>query len=157
MRRRDVWFCRKVIERLARGEGFTDETLIEAGLDAWRYGHMSEAAARRNVLRRAKATLRNPDVMARFTELFELGGFNVTDAVAVHVAAIREGNYQALRDYWKMTQPAPTKQVDVRTVSVAMTPADFDARAPHAIAARVLGVEDRTVTTITSDVSEAPE
>lgn len=135
--RTNEWFVRSLLQRVALGADLDDATLTEAGMDAWamRMGNVTEPVARNIALRRAKRALRNPDVQARFTDLFELGGFSVSDAVAAHVAFIREGNYAALRDYWAMTQGPPTRKVDVRTLHIDASAV----REPRTISARVLG------------------
>lgn len=135
--RRTEWFCRALLQRIACGADVDDATLTEAGMDAWGLGmgNMTEPVARNVALRRAKRALRNPDVQSRFSDLFELGGFDIAEAVRVHVAFIREGNYQALRDYWAMTQGPPTRKIDIRSVHVDATAT----REPRAISARVLG------------------
>lgn len=114
-----------------------EATLTEAGMDAWafRMGNVSEAVAKQIALRRAKRALRNPDIQSRFTDLFELGGFDVNDATKAHIGFIREGNYPALRDYWAMTQGPIKKQVDIRAVHIDATPE----REPRTITPRVLG------------------
>jgi hypothetical protein len=135
--RRTEWFVRSLLQRVACGADIDDGALTEAGLDAWglAMGNMTEPVARNVALRRAKRALRNPDVQARFSDLFELGGFDVNEAVKVHVAFIRDGNYQALRDYWAMTQGPPTRKIDIRSVHVDASAT----REPRAISARVLG------------------
>lgn len=106
-------------------------------MDAWahRMGNVGEPVARNIALRRAKRALRNPDIQSRFTDLFELGGFDVNDATKAHVEFIRNGNYAALRDYWAMTQGPIKKQVDIRAVHIDATPQ----REPKSISPRVLG------------------
>jgi hypothetical protein len=138
--RTNEWFVRSLLQRVAAGADVDDATLTEAGMDAWamRMGNVTEPVARSIALRRARRALRNPDVQARFNDLFELGGFTVSDAVAAHVAFIRDGNYAALRDYWAMTQGPPARKLDVRTIHIDATPA----RQSRAISARVLGDEN---------------
>ena len=134
--RTNEWFCRSLLQRVAAGADLDDATLTEAGMDAWamRMGNVTEPVARAIALRRAKRALRNPDVQARFTDLFELGGFSVADAVKAHIDFIREGNYQALRDFWAMTQGPPTRKLDVRTIHIDASAT----REPRTISARVL-------------------
>lgn len=134
MRRRDEWFVRKVIARLATGSDLDDETLIASAREAWRFGHiMDEEKKRRHALARARDALLNPDIQARFVELFELSGFDVNDATAKHIEHIRSGNYAALRDYWNMTQPKAPRQIDIRQAVVHVDP-----REPKAMIARPL-------------------
>ena len=134
--RTNEWFVQSLLRRIAGGADLDEATLTEAGMDAWgiRMGNYTEAGARKIALRRAKRALRNPDIQNRFTDLFELGGFPVTDAVAKHVEHIRAGNYSALKDYWLMTQGPVTKRVDIR-----VSPDATISREPTAIAPRVLG------------------
>lgn len=137
MGRTNEWFVRSLLRRVAGGAAVDEGTLTEAGMDAWgmRMGNMTEGKARAVALRRAKRALRNPDVQARFTDLFELGGFSVNDAVAAHIEHIRTGNWPALKHYWDITQGPISKKLDIRSVHVDVTPT----REPRAIAARVLG------------------
>jgi len=135
-------FVRSLLRRVALGAAVDEETLTEAGMDAWsaRMGNMTEEKARAVALRRAKRALRNPDIGNRFTDLFELGGFDITDAVKKQIDHIREGNYAALKDYWTMTQGPITKRVDIRVQNDSPP-----SREPRAITPRVLGpavVED---------------
>lgn len=128
-----------------------EATLTEAGMDAWafRMGNVSEPVAKQIALRRAKRALRNPDIQSRFTDLFELGGFDVNDATKAHIGFIREGNYPALRDYWAMTQGPIKKQVDIRAVHIDATPE----REPRTITPRVLGpaTVDAVIEPVTED------
>lgn len=136
--RTNEWFVHSLLRRVRDGADLLDDaTLIEAGMDAWamRMGNVTDAKARDMALRRAKRALRNPDVQARFTDLFELGGFAVSDAVRAHIEFIKTGNYQALKDYWTLTQGPISRKIDVRTVHIDATPS----REPRTIIPRVLG------------------
>jgi len=134
--RTNEWFVHGLLRRVARGADLDEATLTEAGLDAWgmRMGNFTEAGTRTVALRRAKRALRNPDVASRFGDLFELGGFDVNEAVAIHIKHMRDGNYSALKDFWTMTQGPITKRVDIR-----VSPDATISREPTAIAPRVLG------------------
>lgn len=139
MRAEDRRFCDSLVKRIASGGDVDNRTLTEAGLDAFRFGYMSDELAEKNALRRAKRLLRRQDVRARISGLFSNGGFEVTDAVREHVRHIRNGNYQALKDYWTMTQGPMPKQVQVKGVVAHVDGSTFaDNREPKPIKARSL-------------------
>lgn len=142
-RYKDDLFVRCLIKRIGQGGGLDPETLTEAALDAFGFGCMTDEAARKAALRRAQRLLRNPDVQARFAGLFDIGEFTVVDAVRSHIAHIREGNYQALKDYWAMTQGPLVKRVSIASVSQTKTTYAFEGNEAGAhqasIGARILG------------------
>jgi hypothetical protein len=151
-----------------------DNVLIEAANDTWELPRFSkplgvqEPRNRAMQLRKAKSKLRKPDVRARIAEIYQDQGFDLVDALQMHVQHIRgterivkdddgdvvlhpktgepiivgeKPNYQALKDYLGMVLPkSPTQiRVDQRSVNVSGTPADFDRSSTPAMSPRVLG------------------
>lgn len=154
MRLREEQLVRHLIRNLAEGRTLDDDALTDAGMSVFRFGNMHEDTARKHALMRAQRTLQNPDVQARFADLFEIQGFSINDAVAAQIEFIRHGNYRALQDYFRMTQPQPPRTAVVAHVDGSA----FTSREPRAIVARVLGTvredRDETSTTIDHDAQE---
>lgn len=137
---REQRFVTALLELLAGGEPLCDATIIRAGRQAFRFGAMSEEAADARALRMGTTMMGNANVLTHFTDLFAKAGFEPKDAAEAHVRHIKEGNYQALRDYWKMTTPQVPKQHEVKAAVLHMSPDEFAAqRAPTAMAGRIIG------------------
>lgn len=150
MTRKERWFCDSLVRRACNSD-FTESNMVLAALESFGFGYMSDEQAEKMALRRAKRLMKRPDIRARISGLFELGHFYVTDAVAAHVAHIRAGNYQALKDYWAMTQGPVTKRVEKFTAHV-----EFEAsREPKPIAARSLTGKNLVLDGKTGEVREA--
>lgn len=151
MSRRERYFCDGLVRRVSNGADFGEKTLMLAALESFGFGFMSDEVAEDRALRRAKRLLRRPDIRARISGLFENGHFFVTDAVTEHVKHIRSGNYQALKDYWAMTQGPIPKRVEKVTAHV-----EFEAtREPKPIAARSLTGKNLVLDGKTGEVREA--
>ena len=135
MRLREEQLVRALIRNLAEGRVLDDDALTDAGMTVFRFGNMGDAAARKHALERAQRCLMNPDVQARFADLFEINGFSINDAIVAQITFIQHGNYRALQDYFRMTQPSPV-QAHVHT---HIDGSQFTSREPRAIVARVLG------------------
>jgi hypothetical protein len=144
------------MKRVGNGRDFDAGTLTVAALSSFGFGHMTDEQAEKAALRRAKRLLRRPDIRARLSGLFENGGFFVTDAVKAHVDHIKAGNYQALKDYWAMTQGDLPKRVQVQAM-VAHVDVDklSQNREPKPMQARSLTGKALVVDGLTGEVREA--
>ncbi len=137
---RETRFVNALLELLGGGEPLNDATLTAAGREAFRFGGVSNDAANAKALRQAREMMANPNVTEVFTDLFAQAGFTKSDAAAAHVAHIKEGNYLALRDYWKMVMPQQPRQIEMKSAVLNMNVDDFEkSRRPAMMAARQLG------------------
>jgi hypothetical protein len=149
MRLREEQLVRNLIRTLAEGGTLDDTALTDAGMTVYRFGNMGDEAARKHALERAKRAMLNPDVQARFADLFEINGFSINDAIVAQIAFIKDGNYRALQDYFRMTQPPIPKTALVAHVDASA----FTSREPRAIVARVLAAP--TYESVVADEEEA--
>jgi len=153
MTRKERFFCDALMHRVANGSDVSEDTLMKAALQSFGFCYMNDEKAEAAALRRAKRLLLRPDIRARMSGLFENAQFFVTDAVKAHVKHITSGNYQALKDYWAMTQGPITKQIDVRKVSAHVS---FEAdRNPKPMHARSLTGKNLVLDGVTGEVREA--
>jgi len=137
---RERRFVSALLELLQGGHPLSNATITCAGRAAFRFGNMTEESADRKALDVGSRMLANPNVTAHLTDLFAAAGFKPSDAAELHVKHIKAGNYQALRDYWKMITPQTPKQIEMKAAVMSMTPDEFlAARVPTAMVGRTLG------------------
>ena len=117
----------------------TDDAAIDAYQDAFM------VMGRDTALRRAKILLRKKEIKQRIAEVYQLAEFDLLHGVELHIKAMREGNYQAIRDYLKMVMPEAPKQVQVDSRHVHATYKRPEDSLPPTMEARALSatiVED---------------
>jgi hypothetical protein len=88
---------------------------------------------------RMEKFLNLPDVREAIRRVYEQADFSLAEAVEKHVEHIRDGNYQALKDYLAGVMPSEAKRVHVLTARV---PASREVRtdgSPPPMTARPIG------------------
>ena len=111
-------FCDRLVIGAEAAGGLSDEVMVKAVSESY------ALVERKAQLRKAKKLLGMPGVQERCRDLFELVGFSVVDALQMHVEHIRgqapgqEGvaNYQALKDFEKLTLPQQPTKIDQRVL-----------------------------------------
>lgn len=120
-RKRDRDFTEALIEELPKS-GTLDEKLVTAASKVWSAPMRTKRRVRlpgpekhkTRLLALAKRKLENAVVWRGIADAYEIAAdFSLVDAVRKHVEHIEAGNYQALKDYLKVTTPTPAKQVNV--------------------------------------------
>lgn len=97
LRRADARFVEELARYAVGKEQIDDDVLTQAGLAAYgiKMGNMTDEAAEKVCLRRAKRAMRNPDVRARYQEIFAIvhdendPPFTVAEAVRLAKAHMR--------------------------------------------------------------------
>jgi len=141
MNRRGEHFCDSLVGRVARSGKLDEDVLVEAVRDAFLVPHERKAA-----IRKARLLLRKPNIRDRIAHVYEARGFNLGEAVDLHIKHIKGDadprlppSYSALKDFLTMVLPKEPKTLNVNSRSVNVNVnADPESNTPPPMEARVL-------------------